>query len=321
MATRQFDPFKGLGRGIEWTDLTAGAIGGCLHDCKWNIGQEIASCYAKVLAESGVAKRGYPRGFEAHYWRPNVLKDLKTSTVEFVFVDSMADMFGRWVPDEQVITVLDTLREASWKTFQSLTKAAKRLLKFTDWMPPNLWVGVSSPPDHFMGRELTVEQKTRYMHVALETLAEVKARTGNIVWMSFEPLSHDISGIVAAYPGVLDWAIIGAASNGRRYIQPRAADVDALLDVLDAQGVGTFFKGNIRPLLQDWDFGTPTKNRWREDFPVRPTGDATGPAPAVLRRQRLARRYGWTLNTFLADEPEAAAPAPRPAVPAQPSLF
>jgi hypothetical protein len=114
--------------------------------------------------------------------------------------------------------------------------------------------------------------------------------------------------------------VVGAASSGRRYFQPKAAHVAALLDVLDAQGTPTFYKGNIAGTFELHDFGSPARNRWREDFPVRPTGDATGPAPAVLRRQRLARAHGWTLNTFLPEAAEVAPAAPgRPA--AQPSLF
>ncbi len=160
------------------------------------------------------------------------------------------------------------------------------------------------------------------MHSALQALAAVRAR-GHVVWMSVEPLSWDVADILAAYPGVLDWAIIGAASNGRRYFQPDARHVDRLLDVLDAQGVAVFYKGNLKPTFETWAFPTPAKNRWREDFPVRsvPGSPFQGPAPAVVRRQRLARQYGWTLNTFLPAEPPATPPSRPPAVPVQPALF
>ena len=45
-------------RGIEWTDETRNATGGCLHDCQWFMPDgTIAVCYAKELAERGVAKK------------------------------------------------------------------------------------------------------------------------------------------------------------------------------------------------------------------------------------------------------------------------
>ncbi len=318
MGTVQHNLLTGT-RGIEWCSETRNVLGGCLHECRWKIDGQIAKCYAETLAEEGLAKGGYPHGFKHHYFRgEKALRELVAGGApELIFCDSMSDLFGAWVPEDQVTAILEAMGAGGrHHTYQSLTKAPGRLGKFLDRMPPNLWVGVSSAPDFFMGRELTRDQQVRYMHKALETLAEVKERTGNVVWMSVEPLSWDVADILAAHPGVLDWAIIGAASNGRRYYQPDARHVDRLLDVVDAQGVAIFYKGNIKPLFSTWDFGTAAKNRWREDFPVRPA-----PAPAVVRRQRLARQHGWTLNTFLPEEAEAGREQPTATAAAQLSLF
>lgn len=299
--TIQHNPKTGR-RGIEWTDRTDNVIGGCFHECRWKIEDQVARCYAEALAEDGLAKAGYIHGFQHHYWRgEKALKKLVSgSEPELIFCDSMSDLFAPWVPEEQLLAILEAMGTGGrHHTYQSLTKAIGRIAKFIGHLPPNLWVGASSAPDFFMGRELTRAQQERYMHKALEALSEVRATSGNIVWMSIEPLSWDVADIIAAHPGVLDQAIIGAASNGRRYYQPEAAHVDRLLDVLDAQGVPTFYKGNIHPTFEAHDFGTAAKNRWREDFPVRAVGDVLGPAPAVVRRQRLARRYGWTPNALM----------------------
>ena len=51
--------------------------------------------------------------------------------------------------------VLQAMRNAPRHTYQSLTKAAPQLLKYVDRLPPNLWGGVSSPPDWFMGKRLS----------------------------------------------------------------------------------------------------------------------------------------------------------------------
>lgn len=125
---------KSGSRGIEWTDRTCGPIGGCIHDCRWLMPDGTwAICYAKNLAENGVAKAAYPQGFESHYWRPKALKELTSgSETELVFVDSMADLFASNVPAEHVNATLDAMKSAPHKTYQSLTKAAPMLLKYAD---------------------------------------------------------------------------------------------------------------------------------------------------------------------------------------------
>jgi protein gp37 len=148
LLTVQFHPKTG-GRGIEWCDETRNATGGCMHACRWEMPDgTIAICYAEDLAENGLAKRGYPHGFEHHYWRPEMLKQLtKGDDPLLIFADSMSDMFASNVPKEHVLAILDTMGKAPHHTFQTLTKAAPQLLKYLDRMPPNLWVGASSPPD------------------------------------------------------------------------------------------------------------------------------------------------------------------------------
>lgn len=243
-------------RGIEWTDYTWNPIGGCQHQCRWTMPDgSVAICYAELVAER-VAQQAYTEGFAAHYWRPNLLKEpAMVDKPSRIFLDSMADLFGAWVPAEQVQSVLDVASLAHWHTFQSLTKNAPRLLKFD--LPANVWAGVSSPPDFFLGHQLSREQQERMLHRSLAVLSH-KAQT-NTTWMSFEPLSWDVSSIVAQYPSALKWAVIGAASNGPKVYQADEQVVRALLDVLDAQGVPVFFKGNIK--------GNAAAVPWREEFP------------------------------------------------------
>lgn len=72
-------------------------------------------------------------------------------------------------------------------------------------------------------------------------------------WMSIEPLSFDIAPLLVG--SNLQWAVIGAASNGAKTYQPEPAWVQNVLDVLDAQGTKVFFKGNL-----EWHV-------WREERP------------------------------------------------------
>jgi protein gp37 len=322
--SNQFNP-KTSRRGVEWCTKTVNVIGGCMHDCKWMMPSgEVAICYAKDLAENGVAKAAYPHGFEHHYYRENAIKELIAGKEpELIFCDSMSDMFEANVPDEHVIAVLDAMRKSPHHTYQSLTKAAPRILKFIDRLPFNLWVGVSSPPDWFMGKQLSRDQQERMLRKSLEVLAKVKAETGNIVWMSAEPVSWDLTSVIGrSHP--MDWIVIGAASNGRQYFQPDAAHIRNLLDVMDHHNpdpgmsvhghTPVFFKGNIRPLIDDGSLG-----RWREDFPLRYRDGSS--IPAVEARQRACQKHGWAMSRGW-ESADGAEIAPVPKLPmALPQLF
>jgi protein gp37 len=241
-----------------------------------------AICYAETVANR-IAQRAYPNGFAAHYYRPQALnkpKNIKEPSL--IFVDSMSDLAGYWVPAEERTAVFDVMRETPQHTYQLLTKAAPQLLTFAAQIPSNCWILVSSPPDTFMGKKLTRDQQTRMLARALEVLGTLSRKYGLTVGMSFEPLSWDVSEIVAQH-APLNWAIIGAASDGPRYFQPDPTAVSNLLQVLDGKNVPVFFKGNLA-----WE---PR----REDFPV-----GFPISPAVERRERLAQKYRWPLNSHMA---------------------
>jgi protein gp37 len=240
---------KGKSRGIEWCDYTWNPVRGCQHQCRWIMPDgTVAECYAETIAER-VAQKAYEHGFEHHYWNPHVLNEpLKQKTPARIFLDSMSDLMGHWVPKEEVEAVLEICRQAHWHTFQLLTKNAPRLKEFS--FPPNIWIGVSAPPSMMFGRSLSFKQQQRMVQRQLDILHNVDVP---VRWMSIEPLSFDIAPLLKE--SNLQWAVIGAATNGRQTYQPEAVWVQNVLDVLDAQQTKVFFKGNL-----EWD-------RWREEFP------------------------------------------------------
>ena len=262
--------------GIEWTrikrtgnNLMAGGLvidtlyetlpgytwnptAGCLHGCTWRMPDgSTTECYAKTVAE-GVARKAYPDGFEHHYWHPGRLQEpLKLRKPAGIFVGSMADLFGHWVPQEQIEAVFNTMMHAHWHTFQVLTKYPNRMSE--PWWPKNIWAGVSLPAGHMMSATGAARALAKY----LGHMRKVRARTR---FMSIEPLWFDVATVFErwlAYGTALpfEWAIIGAASKGRKVYQPDPQHVRDLLAVLDAEGIPVFFKGNM-----EW---AP----WREEFP------------------------------------------------------
>lgn len=244
-------------KGIEWTRIkrlvngelvelpgyTWNPTGGCLHGCTWKMPDgSVIECYAKTVAER-LAVRVYDQGFEHHYWRPHVLKEpLRLKEPAGIFVGSMADLFGHWVPEEQIQQVREVMQEADWHTFQTLSKYPVRLPEFNPY-PPNVWVGVSLPAGHLM----KPEGAARALKAFLCQMQNIEA---SIRFMSIEPLWFDVAPIFDSwleehYKLPFEWAIIGAASNGPRIFQPEADWVQASLDILDAQRIPVFFKGNL----------------------------------------------------------------------------
>ena len=245
---------NGNGRGIEWTDWTWNPTAGCLHGCTWRMPDgSIAECYAKKIAE-GLAKGAYPLGFEHHYWREHVLyAPLNEKTPSKIFVGSMADLFGHWVPEEQIRQVLGVMEQAHWHTFQTLSKYPVRLPEFNPF-PQNVWVGVSLPAGHLLSQA----GASRALRAYLRQMTLIQA---SVRYMSMEPLWFDAGEVLDQWieeKGRLpfEWVIIGAATNGAKTYQPKPEWVINLLDVLDEHSIPVFFKGNL-----EW-------SPWREEFPL-----------------------------------------------------
>lgn len=232
-----------------------------MHGCQWIMPDgSTARCYAQDVAE-GVARAAYPKGFESHYWHPQRLDDPgKVKEYARVFMDSMSDFMGAWVPEEQVYKVLLKVQEYDHLDFQMLTKNPKRLLKFAEQFPRNLWLGVSMPPSIMNGKTLSQEQQQAYMKSTMSVFRQLDEthRKPNVFWLSLEPLSFDVAPMIDFE--YINWIVIGAASNGKKKYQPDPVHVLNVLDAADAHSTPVFFKGNL-----DW-------NPHREEFPLTPNG-------------------------------------------------
>jgi protein gp37 len=93
------------------------------------------------------------------------------------------------------------------------------------------------------GVQLKLDRKEAYMRNALESLDILRHR-GLTTFVSFEPLSWDVSPVIGIRP-MPSWAIIGAGSNGPRKVQPDPEHVRRLLYHLDVHHVPVFMKENL----------------------------------------------------------------------------
>lgn len=245
---------------IEWTRVwgrrgyTANPVRGCKHECRWKMPDgTVAICYAEAIAE-GIAKKAYPDGFSSLRFDPTELEAIRNlKEPSGIFIDSMSDLFGHDVPRDWIIQTLEAVKDSPQHIFFSLTKNAIRLRELS--FPPNLWVGISSPPSFMHGKE--IQKPSVWFGKALQWLCETDAK---VKWVSLEPLAHDLSNILQLFKGDIAFAVIGAASDGPKTHQPDKATFAKTLEAL--KGIPVFFKGNLsRKLAHDVAGG------WREEFP------------------------------------------------------
>lgn len=270
--------------GIEWTKTfnpdgteqqgyTWNPVAGCMHGCQWTMPDgNIASCYAGDVADR-LATAMYPHGFEHHYWHPDRLDEpASVKTPSKIFVGSMADVFGHWVPDDQIHAVLDLPQtRAQQHTYQFLTKNPKRYLGRFDFVH-NCWLGASTPPDYMWRKKLSVHQKEAMLDATLNVFDQLPDEP--TTWLSAEPLSWDITPILSSHPYAVDWIVIGAASNGAKKYPPEEQHVRKLVRLCDDLGISVFFKGNLSSL--SW-----ARENWREDFPDTPK------QPILVKQMRM----------------------------------
>jgi protein gp37 len=205
---------------IEWTESTWNPLTGCNK-----ISSGCKNCYAERMARrlTAMGVPSYANGFKLTL-HPHLLRlPIQWPKPQMIFVNSMSDLFHEDVPLDFIQAVFVVMREASWHTFQVLTKRSDRLLELSpliEW-PSNVWMGVSVESPNYIPRVRHL-QRTR---------ARVK-------FLSLEPLLVPLPRL--PLKGI-DWVIVGGESGPRsRPIKPEW--VTQIRDQCIAKDVPFFFK-------------------------------------------------------------------------------
>lgn len=177
---------------IEWTDSTWNPLTGCNKvspGCKY--------CYAERMAArlKAMGNPNYRNGFQLTLHEHALNLPLAWKTPQFIFVNSMSDLFHEDVPLEFILRVFDVMRQASWHSFQVLTKRSQRLAELSSeiqW-PDNVWMGVSVENADYTFR--------------IDHLRQTQAK---IKFLSLEPLLGPIPHLNLRG---IDWVIVGGESG------------------------------------------------------------------------------------------------------------
>ncbi len=238
---------------IEWTDETWNPVTGCVKvspGCKHCYAEKFSERFRGTINPTGKLHPFYS-GFDPTLRPERLEQPLAWRSPRRVFVNSMSDLFGEFVPDAFLAQIFDVMRETTQHTYQILTKRAGRMRQWTADKPwlrraRHIWLGVS------------VEDR-RY---GVPRIEELRRSTVGIRFLSVEPLlerlgGFDLSGI--------DWVIVGGES-GPHAREMRPEWVREIRDHCNANGVAFFFKqwGGVRKKVA----GRILDGRTWDEFPV-----------------------------------------------------
>jgi protein gp37 len=127
--------------GISWTDSTWNPVRGCSR-----VSEGCRNCYAERVA-ARFSDEGQPyhgladRSRKGSKWTgdvrliPEHLADpLRWKRPRRIFVNSMSDLFHERLTNEQIAAVFGVMAAAPQHTFQVLTKRAKRMREWFEWL-------------------------------------------------------------------------------------------------------------------------------------------------------------------------------------------
>ncbi len=259
---------------ISWCDSTWNPVTGCLHGCEYCYAYNIAYRFGSVGTESNsengydcdlyegtgenhvldkpalrewkngkVTKAPYPFCFDPTFHRYKLDEPLRWKKPRTIFVCSMADLFGEWVPDEWIEQVFRACEAAPQHRYLFLTKNPKRFKFLREngiKLPKGCWIGTSISEDKEEYDQYT--GRTRYISDNWDT---------NANWfVSVEPILERMSRNSIENLTAMNWVIVGAETGSRKEkIVPQKEWIDEIADECKRCRVPIFMKESLRGLM------------------------------------------------------------------------
>lgn len=262
---------------IDWCDSTWSPVTGCLHGCEYCYARKIAERFGYHLTDRNVhdlktpvrkkdAIVPYPYDFEPTFHRYKLDEPKSWKKSRNIFVCSMADLFGSWVPDEWIDDVIKATQRAPQHRYLFLTKNPDR---YGDWLErfeesridgldevANCWFGASASNND----ELERANRSRAHWLSIEPIRE-RIHTDEDQFMEFRPYD-------GAEQRRWDWVVIGAETgNSKNRVCPKKEWINDIAHICKEYGTPVFMKESLHEIMGD-DF--------RQEFPwedVKDDGD------------------------------------------------
>lgn len=242
---------------IDWCDSTWNPASGCLHGCEYcyarNIserfgaGWEAASgnfpvldeiMYGYRIGKDGKLERRkevYPYNFTPTFHRYR-LNDCIGKKGRNIFVCSMADLFGSWVPDSWIEEVFKACEKAPQHNYLFLTKNPERYVELAEKgilrCSNNMWYGWSQTKNK--------DVKTLCFPCSPR------------LFISVEPILEPVR------PSLEDWIIVGAETGRRKdKVIPKREWIEQIVEDCREFDIPLFMKSSLaeiwgEPLIQEF---------------------------------------------------------------------
>ena len=259
----------GIKTKIGWCDSTWNPITGCEHGCDYCYARNMAKRFegwddsengtwrcvmdgtglhaileldglqAKTQKDGKVVPAPYPLGFTPTLHRYRLDEPQKWKEHKNIFVCSMADMFGKWVPDEWITEVFNACDQASWHRYLFLTKNPERYnqLYEKDLMPKgihawNKWYGCT-----------ITKADEAFFYIDDDAMG-----IDHYGFLSIEPLHGDFPVNDNLRNMGIRWVIIGAETGNRKgKVVPQEEWIKHLLESCDRSKIPVFMKNSLKP--------------------------------------------------------------------------
>ena len=203
---------------IEWCDYTWNPVTGCKYGCRY--------CYAIKNARRFNKGCFEPKAYTRRMYQPQRVKQAST-----VFVCSMGELFGDWVPYEWIKAVFEGCSTAPQHRYIFLTKNPERYIDLytrglISQRMNNCWFGTT----------ITEGNQAIWYGAFNNNLVCIEPIHGPVP-------SENIS--VCA-----DWVIIGAETgNDKDKVIPERAWIEDIVEPCKRRGVPVFMKNSLRKLM------------------------------------------------------------------------
>lgn len=239
---------------IEWCESTWNPVTGCLHGCEYCYARKIAHRFSTEsenhtyfdgrpmskyheLDEPAIViktnrKSPFPFGFEPTFHRYRLDEPQKWKKPRTIFVCSMADLFGEWVPDSWIEEVFAACEKAPRHRYIFLTKNPQRYVDLAQVgkLPQreNMWYGST----------LDSMSAKRYPGRLLDN-----------TFVSIEPLTEYMDVGLGSF-GSDRWVIIGAETGKRKgKVTPKKEWIDKICEAADITHMAVFMKDSLIPIV------------------------------------------------------------------------